>query len=242
MEICESWLLGRRVRHDQPRAGHRSGIEPVLLAAAIPARPGQHVLEGGSGAGAALLCLAWRVPGIMGVGVERDPALAELARANARANGFSGLSFRHADLAGPWPGERFDHALANPPWHTLSGTASPDAGREAARRAAPGLFALWAASLAARLRLRGTLTLVVAAACLPDCLAAIAAAGCGSPSVLPFWPKPGRPAKLLLLRAIKGGRGPCRVLPGLVLHRGDGGFTDEASAILRDAGALSMDP
>ena len=57
-------LLGGRVSYAQPREGFRSGIEPVLLAAAIPARPGEHVLEGGSGAGAALLCLAARVPGL----------------------------------------------------------------------------------------------------------------------------------------------------------------------------------
>ena len=240
MQIRESWLLGGRVRHDQLLDGHRTGIEPVLLAAAIPARTGQHVLEGGSGAGAALLCLASRVHGITGIGVERDPALAELARANAAANGFSGLSYLAADLAGAWPGGPFDHAFANPPWHDPAGTASPDAGRDAAKRATPGLAALWVASLTARLRPRGTLSLSVSAAFLPDCLAAVAEAGCGSPAVLPLWPKPGRPAKLVLLRAIKGGRGPFRLLPGLVLHRGDGGFTDEANAILRDGASVEI--
>ena len=60
------------------------GIEPVLLAATIPARPGQVVLEGGTGAGAAMLCLAARVPGLRGVGLERQPPLAALAAANNR--------------------------------------------------------------------------------------------------------------------------------------------------------------
>lgn len=238
-ETGEGWLLGGRVRHDQFSLGHRTGIEPVLLAAAVPARPGQLVLEGGSGAGAALLCLAHRVDDITGLGIERDPALVALARHNAAANGFAGLSFLEADLALARPEAMFDHACANPPWHD-EGTASPDAGREAAKRAAPGLFALWAARLAAPLRHRGTLTLVVSAGALPDCLAALAGAGCGSPAVLPLWPKPARAAKLLLLRGIKGGRGPCRVLPGLMLHRQDGRYTDEAAAILRDGAALVM--
>ena len=194
-----------------PRAnGARTGIEPVLLAASIPARPGQRVLEGGAGSGAALLCLAARVPGILGLGIERDPAQAALARANAAANGMDGLAFLAAELETPLPAALagpFDHAMANPPWHA-PGTPSPDPGREAAKRAAPGLFDLWAARLAAlpaswrhaepdhRCRLP---TLV---------LAGLSGARCGGPAVLPFWPKAGQAAKLVLVRAIRGGRGP----------------------------------
>ena len=81
-------LLDGRVRYVQPRHGFRSGIEPVLLAAAVPARAGDRVLEGGSGAGAALLCLAARVPGVRGLGIEQDPALVTLAKRNAAANGW----------------------------------------------------------------------------------------------------------------------------------------------------------
>jgi tRNA1(Val) A37 N6-methylase TrmN6 len=54
----------------------------------------------------------------------------------------------------------------------------------------------------------------------------------------PFWPKQGRPARLVLLRAIRGGRGPARLLPGLTLHRADGSFTAEAESILRDGAGL----
>lgn len=238
--IREGWLLGGKVRHDQAESGHRSGVEPVLLAAFVPARAGQRVLEGGSGAGTALLCLAARVPGIIGLGIERDAGQAALARANAAANGFDGLAFLQGDLATLQPEGAFDHAMANPPWHAAAGTASPDAGREAAKRAQSGLFALWAARLAAPLRHRGTLSLAVSAAVLPDCLAALTASGCGSPRVLPLWPRAGRAAKLVLLQAVKGGRGACRILPGLVLHDAEGGYTQEAEAVLRGGQALKQ--
>jgi tRNA1(Val) A37 N6-methylase TrmN6 len=238
--VRPGWLLGGRVRHDQHAAGHRSGIEPVLLAAGIPAGPGARVLEGGTGAGTALLCLAARVEGITGTGLERDPAQAALARRNIAANGFTGLEIIEGDLAALRPEGVFDHAFANPPWHAAGGTASPDAGREGAKRAQAGLFTLWAARLAAPLRHHGTLSFVVSAGVLPDCLAAMAGAGCGSAALLPFWPKPGQPARLVLLRATKGGRGPCRLLPGLVLHRPEGGYTDAAEAILRHGAALEI--
>jgi tRNA1(Val) A37 N6-methylase TrmN6 len=102
----------------------------------------------------------------------------------------------------------------------------------------PELFGTWAMQLAAPLRHHGTLTLILPAASLPAGLAALAAAGCGGPVLLPLWPQTGRPAKLLLLRGSKGGRGPCALLPGLVLHEPGGGFTPAAEAILRDGAAL----
>jgi len=235
-----SFLLDGRVRHDQPDSGHRTGIEPVLLAASIPARPGEHVLEGGTGTGAALLCLAHRVPGIVGLGLEIDPAIASLARTNAAANAMDTLDFLVTDLT-TWRSEaRFDHAMSNPPWHAPATTASPDAGKDRAKRAAPGLFAAWAAALTRPLRHRGTLTLVIAAAHADAALAAIGAAGCGSLALLPLWPRTGYPARLVLLRGVKGGRGPFRLLSGLVLHEQDGGFTAEAQCILRGGAALPL--
>lgn len=240
MPVAPGTLLGGRVHHAQPVAGHRTGLEPVLLAASLPARAGDAVLECGTGSGAGLLCLAARVAGIGGLGIERDPAQAALARQNIAANGFADLTIEVADLATWTSPARFDHAFANPPWHDAAGTASPDAAREAAKRADPGLFALWAARMAVCLRPRGTLTMVVGSAHLPACLAAIGGAGCGSLSIFPFWPKPGRAARLVLLRGIRGGRGPARLLPGLVLHAPCGGFTDAAQAVLRDGALLEI--
>ncbi len=237
METTDGALLGGRVRHAQPRTGHRTGLEPVLLAAAVPALPGERVLEGGTGSGAALLCLAARVPGLHGVGLERDPDMAALAGANAAANGFDSLAMLQGDLTSLRPDGMFDHSLANPPWHG-SGTASPQALREAAKRGAPELIGVWARHLAAPLRHGGTLTLVAAAATLPVCLAALREAGCGDPAVLPLWPRSGRPAGLVLVQGVEGGRGACRLLAGLVLHAEGGGYTADAEAVLRGGAAL----
>jgi tRNA1Val (adenine37-N6)-methyltransferase len=233
-DTTEGTLLGGRVHHAQSRAGHRSALEPVLLAASIPARPGQRAIEGGTGAASALLCLAARLPGITGLGLERNPAMATIAQANIAANGFSGLAVETTDLTQFRAPAAFDHALANPPWHAPAATASPDAARDEARRATPSLFVAWAAALAATLRHRGTLSWIIAADHLAAALAAHEAAGCASPAIFPFWPKPGRPARLVILRSIRGGRGPARMLAGMTLHRQDGGFTREAEQVLRD--------
>ena len=72
--LTEDRLLDGRVLLRQPSDGLRAGLDAVMLAAHVPARPGEKVLELGCGSGAALLCLLARVPGLEGIGIERDPA------------------------------------------------------------------------------------------------------------------------------------------------------------------------
>jgi tRNA1(Val) A37 N6-methylase TrmN6 len=228
------------VRYAQPAEGFRSGIEPVLLAAAVPVRPGQRVLEAGSGAGATLLCLTARVAGVRGLGVEVDPELVSLARDNASDNGCTTLEFIAADVAGlPRAGE-FEHACANPPYHIAAGTRPTDQARDLAKHGSGGLLCNWIQALARGLRSRGTLTLILPAVQLPEACAALGSAGCAPAALLPLWPKPQRRAKLVIVQAIKGKAAPFRVLPGLVLHDPSGAFTTEAQAILRDAAPLTL--
>jgi tRNA1(Val) A37 N6-methylase TrmN6 len=228
------------VHYAQPRQGFRSGIEPVLLAASVPARPGESVLEGGAGAGATLLCLAARVSGLRAVGVEQDRGLVSLARQNAAANPWPGLSFIAADMAALPETGAFDHGCANPPYHAPASPPSPDAAREAAKRGPAGVLRLWADALARRLRPRGTLTFILPAAMIPACAEAFASAGCPATAMLPLWPKAGRAAKLVLLRGVRDGKAPFRVLPGLVLHDAEGSFTPAAEAVLRHGAALNL--
>ena len=240
METSEGGLLGGRVHYEQPCRGFRSNIEPVLLAAAVPARSGERVLEAGSGAGAALLCLAARVAGISGVGVERDAELAALARRNAAENGFPGLEMVAAAIGEAGPLGGFDHALANPPYHPPTGTASPDSMRQLAKQGSPELLGEWTGAMAACLRHRATLTLIVRDAVLPSALAALAAADCPASALFPLWRRTGDSAKLALLRGVKGGRGRFRLLAGLALHRADGSFTPAADAVLREGAGLDL--
>lgn len=238
METTRGTLLAGRVAYHQLLTGYRTGIEPVLLAATVPVRAGQHVMEAGAGAGAGLLCLAARVPGITGTGVERNAALADLARANMAANGFGGIMIDTADLLEMDAGPQVDHAMANPPWHPENGTASDDAGRDTAKRGKPGLIAAWAAALGRRLDHHGTLTFIVPARAAAETFAAFIAAGCGSLALLPLWPCLGREARIVLVRGVRNGRAGTRILPGLVLHDGPQTYSAGAAAILRGGAAL----
>jgi tRNA1(Val) A37 N6-methylase TrmN6 len=238
--VTTDHLLDGRVSYTQPRDGFRAAIDPVLLAAAIPARSGERVLEGGTGAGAALLCLAARVPGICGFGIDRDPALLRLATANASANARSGLLFIAGDLAASPVGGLFDHAFANPPYHAAGGTPSPSRSREAAKRSLPGQLSVWVAALSGPLRHRGTLTLILPPRLLEPALTAMQDCLVPAECVFPIWPKQGRSAGLMLVQGRKHGRTPMVLAAGLILHSETGAFRPEADHVLRAGGALRL--
>ena len=245
--MSEDRLVGGRIRLRQPLIGFRAAIDPVLLAAAVPAEPGEAVLEAGLGTGAAALALLARVPGSRVVGIERDAELAEIARENAALNGVEGrLAVVCGDLADPTTQRAaarlgpFRHAMANPPFYR-GGTFPPNPLRRAATHESGSVpLMLWISVLARRLSPRGTLTLILPPDRLPEALACYTAAGLGSFVVFPLWPRAGEAAKRLLIRGSKGGRAPLRLSAGLVLHEAQR-FTPLAQAVLRDAAPLPLD-
>lgn len=230
----------------QPRTGYRAATDPVLLAAAVPARPGQKVLELGCGAGVASLCLLHRVHGLDVDAVERQADYADLARRNAERNGLR-LTVHTADLALLPVGLRqrsFDHVMANPPFFRPGdGTPAQDAGRESALREDTPL-AVWIDAGLRRLAPEGWLTLIILAERLGDVLAGLSNRA-GSVSVLPVAARAGRPAGRIIIRARKGGRAPLRLLSPLVLHDGAAHEKDgddhsaAARRILREGCAIS---
>jgi tRNA1(Val) A37 N6-methylase TrmN6 len=231
----ETFLDGR-VKVQQPEVGFRSGLDAVMLAAAIPAQPGDSVLELGAGAGTVSLCLKARVPEVVVTGVEIDPALAALANANAAANGMA-ATFVAADIfAMPQDLKRdFDQVFCNPPFHG-EGQASPDAARGLAL-SDDGKLQDWLKLGLQRTVSGGFFTAIVRADRLAETLAVLPSQGV---SVLPLWPRLGEPARRVVVQARKASRAPFALLPGLVLHQADGAWTTEAEAVLRRGAALAL--
>jgi tRNA1(Val) A37 N6-methylase TrmN6 len=233
-------FLDGRVAAWQPVRGYRSATDAVFLAAAVPSRTGDRVLDLGCGAGVAGLCLAARTPGVQVTGLEIQPEYADLARHN-------GLRAITGDLAAPpaeLRAEIFDHVMANPPYFDPAATGAADGGRDRAQREATPL-PTWIDAGLRRLAPGGTITLIHRAERLPDILAALHGRA-GSVRALPLFPRAGRPAGRVIVQARKGARGAFSLLSGLVIHEGathDGdrdSFTTEANAILRGVNPLML--
>jgi tRNA1(Val) A37 N6-methylase TrmN6 len=224
-DITEDAFLGGRLLLKQKRSGHRAGHDAILLAAATDARAGDRVVDLGAGIGTAGLALARRAAGIRLGLVEIDPELAELARANAAANAIAAdviVCDVTADAQvfatnglGP---DSVDVVLMNPPFNdSTRHRGSPDQARQIAHVATEETLHAWVHAARRILRSNGVLTLIWRADGIADVLAALSR-GFGSLSILPVHGEAGRPAIRVLVRAVKGGRAPTRMLPGLVLN------------------------
>jgi tRNA1Val (adenine37-N6)-methyltransferase len=238
-EVSEDRFQGGRIVVRQFKDGFRAGLDAVMLAAAVPARGADAVLELGSGAGTASLCLAARVDGVHITGVEIDRDLVTLANANATANGMGDrVVFVAVDVLDLPPDMKrgYNHVLCNPPFHAQSGERSPDAERARATHD-EGDLGNWLAAGLKRTASGGIFTAILRADRLAEALAALPPTGV---SVFPLHPRAGEPAKRVIVQAAKGSRAPLAMLHGLVLHEADGRYTAEADAVLRGQRGLLL--
>ena len=243
---CDDFL-GGRVRAFQPRRGYRAGVDPVLLAASIDARPGQSILELGCGVGVASLCLANRVPGVSVTGVEMQPVYATLAMLNAKENN-AAFDVVEADLR-KLPHDlrqrRFDHVIMNPPYFDrTAGTRSKNTGRDVALGGDTPL-ADWLDIGIRRLGPRAYLSLIQRIERLPEVLAALDGR-LGSIIVKPIAGREGRAPELFLLQGRQEGRAAFRLAPTLIMHQGtvhqgdQESYTPLVNSILRNGTDLPV--
>jgi len=242
-------FLGGRIVVIQPRRGHRAGSDAVFLAASVPARAVERVLDVGAGMGVAGLCLLARVPGIEVTAVEIDAGLCALAAKNAARNGFAeSFTVINADVTSPGKTlkaaglerESYDHLIANPPFHAEGAVRpAPDGARAAAHVMGGEGLAAWVRFFAAMAAPNALLTLIHRPDCLGELLELLDGRF-GGIAVFPLYPKRGEPATRIIVQAKKGSRAGLTLLSGLVLHGEDGRYTEEAEAVLRGGEALDL--
>jgi len=241
-DLTRDDFLGGAVSLWQPRKGYRAGVDAVLLAAAVPAKPGQAVLELGCGVGTAALCLSSRVPGLQLTGVEVQEDYAELAQRNGLAE------VSHADLR-DLPSDlrqrQFHHVMMNPPYFDREhGHNAEDQGRDIGRGGDTPLSD-WLDIGIKRTGPKGHLTLIQHISRLPEVLACLDGR-LGSVIIRPIAPRAGRDPNLFLLQGQQDGRAPFQLIRPLILHEGSrhgenhGTYTPEVRQILRNAAPLPI--
>jgi tRNA1(Val) A37 N6-methylase TrmN6 len=245
---CDDFL-GGKLRIWQPRVGYRAGVDPVILAASVPAKSGNSILELGCGVGAASLCLAARVGDVAITGVEIQPDYAALATRNGHENNvlFDVITADLRTLPADLRQRRFDHVIMNPPYFDRNaGTSADNAGRDIAFGGDTPL-ADWITVGAKRVGPRGYLTLIQRIERLPEVLAALDGK-LGAVIVRPIVGRTGRAPELFLLQARQEGRAAFRMAPTLIMHAGMAhagdreSYTPEVGAVLRNGAELPILP
>ncbi len=227
--------LGLRLR--QMRAGHRVGLDAVLLAAAV-ARPARRIVDVGAGVGAVGLALARRFPEAEVDLVEIDAETAALAAANAALNGLAArvvatdVTLPAARRAAGLRDGAADLVVTNPPFLLASAArVSPDPARARAHAlSGDDALAIWLKASLALLHDGGRFAMIHRADALPAIYASLGAR-LGDVAVRPVYPRQGEDAIRVLVTGVKGSRAPSRLAPALILHEADGSATPQARAI-----------
>lgn len=214
----------------QGKKGYRFSIDAVLLAGLAAVKPGDRVVELGSGCGVVLLILAFRGLGESLVGVEIQHDLFSLARRNARENGLEGrVRFLEADyreVSTVLPPQSCDVVLSNPPYRRLhSGRVNPDSQRAIARHelaaTLPDLFR--AADYL--LPEGGRMGVIYPSTRLESLVVAAHEAGFRPKELTLIFSYPASPARLIHMHLTKGGGEELNVSPPFFIYERPGEYS-----------------
>jgi tRNA1(Val) A37 N6-methylase TrmN6 len=233
LEVTRDALLRGRLPLYQPRAGYRTNVDSLWLAAfARGVRPASHAIDLGAGVGAVGLATL-----VMGVAeratlVDLDPDLVELARRNCE--GFAAEA-RIVDLERRLPTElaaQFDLVVANPPYGDPRDVLSPDPKRARARTAGENTLPGFVRAARAALGAKGRACFVYSARDLARLLELLAESGLEPKRMRLVHPRASEPARVALVEAKPARPGGLRVESPLVAMNDDGSWTAEARSIL----------
>ena len=250
IEVTYDSFLGGKLEIMQAKNGPRAGVDSVLLAASVQAKPQQKVLEAGIGSGVVSLCLAGRIGPLKVTGVDIQPDLAQLARENALHNNFlddfhviegdvtgSGNSWRAMGLEP----DSFDHSFANPPFYDIGQVRHPhDPVKAQAHTFDINELERWVKFLVAHTKPKGSITIVHTPEILGKLLSFFDRR-VGNVNIFPIYSKEGQAASRMLVQGIKASKGPINIQPGLIMHDSCGKFTKKIATVLRDGASLFND-
>ncbi len=228
-ETVDAFHRGRFVVVQPKSHGHRSGIDAMLLAGAVPSGFKGHLVDLGAGAGAAGLGVISRCGRASVVLVERDGLMAELARKtiahgdNALLTGRASVIEADVSLTGRTRVDmglldnHFDFAIMNPPFNPARDRQTPDALRSDAHVMVPDMFETWLRTAAAIVKASGDIAIIARPQSLPDIFGAMKNRF-GGIRIVPVLAREAEAAIRIIISATKGSRADLTLLPPLVLH------------------------
>ncbi|MFH1953905.1 MAG: methyltransferase [Pseudomonadota bacterium] len=224
-EECIDRFLEGRLRLIQSKGGYRFSIDAILLSKFVTIRPGDVVIDLGTGCGIIPLLLLLTTPVSHVFGLEIQEGLASQAVRNALLNGMSNkMGIVLGDIRfPPMAGGSAEVVICNPPYRRIrSGRLNPDPRKAIARHEI--LTSIDDILHAARhlMRKKGRFALVYPSVRLTDILVRLRRFNLEPKRIQLNYPSLGSGAKLALVEASLGGNPGLEILPPLI---GQGDFS-----------------
>ena len=238
-EISQDLFLGGQLSILQPITGYRAATDPVLLAAACPAKNSDEVMELGCGVGTASFCIFRRVK-VSLTGLEMQENYANLAIENGLLNKIP-IHVEIGDfrkMPKNIKNKNFDQVIINPPYYK-TGTPSKNQGRNQSLRITNPLSE-WVNEGVKRLKPNGWITIINTPENLIEILISLSK-GTGDIQIKPLTSSQNKTANRVIIRAKKGSKSITKLYPPLITHVSEGNikkFSSETEEILRGGSPL----
>lgn len=227
-ESIDNFMEGR-LKVIQSKDGYRFSIDAILLSEFVTVRPGDVVIDLGTGCGIILLVLLLTKPVGHVFGLEIQKELAAQAKRNTSLNGFETKmeviigDIRNPPMARKWA----DVVLCNPPYRQVkSGRINPDPRRAVARHELLASIDDVLMAATGLLRRNGRLALIYPSVRLTDILVRMRRFGLEPKRLRINYPTLKSKAELALIEASLGGRPGLEIGPPL-LGQGNLSISDQ---------------
>ena len=220
----------------QRENGFRFGTDAVLLADFAAVKRGERVCDMGTGTGVLPLLLSARAEETTFDAFEVQPDVADMAKRSVALNGLEKRICVHLadcrEASAVIGHETVQLVVTNPPYTALgAGLVSPETTRAISRSDSDCPLADWMTACARVLQNGGRLCAVFPAPRLLELCDAMRGAKVEPKRVRFIVSKPESAPKLVLIEGKKRGRPGLHLLPMMITHTADGGFTDEMRRI-----------
>jgi tRNA1Val (adenine37-N6)-methyltransferase len=216
-------ILNGRLRFIQPKKGYRFSMDALLLAEFVSVRPGDMLVDLGTGCGVIPLVLLLTSPLRCALGLEIQKDLAGQAARNLLINGLSGKmaivlgDIRHAPLSE----KTADIVTCNPPYRRAeSGRINPDFSKAVARHEILASLDDILGTARRLLKRKGRLAMIYPAERLADLITRCRRFNLEPKKLQIVYPSLHSSAKLALMEALLGGQPGLDILEP-VIGQGD---------------------
>jgi len=238
--LTRNTFFNGKVTVRQERAGYRFSIDAVILAHHVRPKPGERVVDLGTGCGIVPLIVSYRHPATHIFGIEIQEELADIAKDNVRDNGMQEtVRIVHRDMQTIQPAMfqgPVDIVVSNPPFRKAeSGRINPNRQRAVARHEINVTLQDVVKAAGDILKTTGRFVLVYTSERLPELVQNMRSSRIEPKNVRFIHSRMDSEAKLMIIVGIKQGRPGLKVGPPIVIYNEDGSYTEEVEAMFLPA-------
>ena len=234
--FTQDTFFNGKVTVKQEKLGYRFSIDAVILAHRVRPKPGERIVDLGTGCGIVPLIVGFRHPEVQMFGIEIQKELADIADVNVRENGMEKkiriLCRDIRTIKTAMFKEPVDIVVSNPPFHkAASGRINPNRQRAVARHEIRITLLDVVKAAGDILKRAGLFVLVYTSERLPELVQHMRSCRIEPKNVRFIHSREKSESKIMMMEGVKQGKPGLTVGPPIVIYNEDGTYTEEIEAM-----------